>query len=103
MGGIPSVPTSSYFLGLGPKSDFLEQMGLRKVRLCTQKSDFEASQHKLVIVQYCFHTVVQLSVISESVHVPSSKLILAGINTSYMAQSKGAQFYVVLGQYQALV
>ena len=96
MGGIPSVPTSSYFLGLGPKSDFLEHIGPRKVRLCTQKSDF-------VIVQYYFQTVVQLSVISESVHVPSSKLILAGINTSYMAQSKGAQFYVVLGQYQALV
>ena len=45
----------------------------------------------LSIVQYCFQTVVQLSVISESVHIPSSKLILTEMNTNYLAPSRGAQ------------
>ena len=54
------------------------------------------------LVQCCFQTVVQLS---ESMHIPPSKLILTGLNTNYMAPSRGAQLCLnlVLGQYQAMV
>ena len=60
-------------------------------------SDFEGlSQHQL------FHSavllpngVVQLSVSSECVHMPSSKLILTGMNTNYLAPSRGAQLCLI--------
>ena len=68
-------------------------------KLVRERSDFALKSPilkawvniNLSIVQYCFQTVVQLSVISESVHIPSSKLILTGMNTNYLAQSRGAQ------------
>ena len=68
-------------------------------KLVRERSDFALKSPilkawvniNLSIVQYCFQTVVQLSVISESVHIPSSKLILTGMNTNYLAPSRGAQ------------
>ena len=42
-------PQGPIFSDFGPQSDFLEQIGPRKVRFCAQKSDFEGlSQHQLV-------------------------------------------------------
>ena len=33
-------PKGLFFSDFGPQSDFLEQIGPRKVRFCTEKSDF---------------------------------------------------------------
>ena len=68
-------------------------------KLVRERSDFALKSPilkawvniNLSIVQYCFQTVVQLSAISESVHIPSSKLIFTGMNTNYLAPSRGAR------------
>ena len=62
---LPVFPQGPILSDFGSKSDFLEQIGPRKVRFCTQKSNFEGlRQHQLVL-----STVVQLRVITESVHI----------------------------------
>ena len=85
------------FSDFGSQSDFLEQIGLRKVRFWAQKSDFKSfRQHQLHFSTVLVQNGGTAECISESVHISSSKLILAGINTNYMAQSRGAQLCLSL-------
>ena len=86
------------------QSDFLEQIGPRKVQFWAQKSDFKSfRQHQLHFSTVLVQNGGTAECISESVHISSSKLILAGINTNYLAQLRGAQLCLnlPLGLYQA--
>ena len=96
---LQSLPKGLIFSDFGPQSDFLEQIGLRKVRFWAQKSDFKSfRQHQLHFSTVLVQNGGTAECISES-----SKLILAGINTNYLAQLRGAQLCLnlPLGLYQA--